>query len=175
MKTEHQENVGKHAFEVAGLGKAPFYFIGYSRKEYRATPDSPIQPGGTCNYCGQGIIDCCTIKSSDGKIFTVGTTCVNKTGDDGLLKAYKTSKEYRDHQSNLRWEKAQKQREKVRELITVHGEYFKRIPHPYGFSDRVTGIPLTYFDYCEWSLSHCGAKGIGELYRHLLKQGGSHG
>ena len=84
-----------HPFEKAGLGEAPFRFVGMERRvgpiriasEFGTTTEigSPGQPMGVCDYCGTGIAYCCSIKSSDGKVFVVGTTCVNKTEDTRLI------------------------------------------------------------------------------------------
>jgi len=79
-----------HAFEAAGLGKAPFQFVGaYELRGPITYTDpktgvevqvgSPGQPMGTCAYCGTGIAYCCTIQSADGRTFVVGTDCVERT------------------------------------------------------------------------------------------------
>lgn len=89
-----------HKFERAGLGKAPFRYLGCfeDRGPHRSTDPktgivtecgSPGQPMGTCEYCGQGIALCCSIVSADGKRFIVGSDCVAKTGDAGLVKLVK--------------------------------------------------------------------------------------
>jgi hypothetical protein len=62
-----------HPFEIRGLGKAPFVYIGL---EVRTTDLG--QPSGCCDYCSNGIKYCCLIRSNDGKVFVVGTDCVNK-------------------------------------------------------------------------------------------------
>ena len=94
--TNQQESV--HQFETAGLGKAPFRYVGFREvrgpikeldKNGRPTGaeiGSPGQPMGTCKFCGQGIAICCEIVSADGKRFIVGSDCVEKTGDAGLRK-----------------------------------------------------------------------------------------
>lgn len=62
-----------HVFEEAGLGKAPFYF-------------EDIHEGWTsCDHCGRSIYWQFSIASSDGKHFIVGSSCVAKTGDYGLI------------------------------------------------------------------------------------------
>jgi len=82
-----------HIFEKAGLGVAPFRFVGMHVERgpirkivngFELTIGSDGQPMGVCEYCGQGIANCCDIESSDGKHFVVGTDCVMKTGDKGL-------------------------------------------------------------------------------------------
>lgn len=104
-KTDNAAHVGMHAFEKAGLGAAPFKFVGcYEDRGPKVighqggctiTVGSPGQPMGTCKYCGQGILVCCVIRSSDGKEFTVGSDCVARTGDAGILKGYKTHPDVR--------------------------------------------------------------------------------
>ncbi len=81
-----------HPFEVAGLGLAPFRCTGHSyevgpRKLADGTEvGSAGQPMGCCDYCGQGIANVYYIKSSDGRIFTVGCDCVLKIGrSDNVL------------------------------------------------------------------------------------------
>lgn len=71
------EQVTLHPFEDAGLGLAPFRFVGINKNLYSACPGHS-QPGGTCAYCGQGILYECVIKSHDGQTFTVGQDCVRK-------------------------------------------------------------------------------------------------
>lgn len=68
-----------HAFEVAGLGKAPFRYVGCRKNVFVACPGAPPKAGGTCDYCSQGIMYECVIKSSDGKTFVVGCDCVRRT------------------------------------------------------------------------------------------------
>lgn len=87
-----------HVFERAGLGRAPFRVLGVERRvgpitlcDAQGRPTnvqvgSPGQPMGSCAYCGQGIAECWSIRSADGKVFTVGCDCVAKTGDGGLRK-----------------------------------------------------------------------------------------
>ena len=75
-----------HVFEKAKLGMAPFRFVGMEKKIYQACHGAPIQPGGMCDYCGQGIMFLCTIRDRDGKTFIVGSDCVMRTGDGNLKK-----------------------------------------------------------------------------------------
>jgi hypothetical protein len=82
-----------HPWERAGLGKAPFFYLGVSEKrgpiviEQRdgttLTIGSEGQPMGSCAYCGLGIAECHHVRSSDGKKFTVGCDCIRRVyGDD---------------------------------------------------------------------------------------------
>lgn len=90
IRTDNQAEVGLHVFERAKLGKAPFRVVGYFEKTYQAAPGAPVQTGGSCAYCGTGISLHCRISSNDGREFVVGSDCVARTGDAGLIKSFKT-------------------------------------------------------------------------------------
>lgn len=49
--------------------------IGFSVKTYQACQGAPIQPGGVCEKCGQGIKYVVTLKSTRGQILNVGQDC----------------------------------------------------------------------------------------------------
>lgn len=163
MKTENAEQVGKHAFEVAGLGLAPFKFVGASENVI-THGDGTQQAGGCCDYCFTGIRTECHVLSADGKRFKVGCNCIAKVGDAGLLKAYKQSPEYRKHQRDLRnarnAAKEANARAEVAVLIFENAEVLVSRPHPYGFTDRVTGEKMTALDYVAWTFTNRGAANI---------------
>ena len=53
-----------HPWERAGLGPAPYAYLGSYVKTYQSIPgcpDCPIQPGSSCDYCGQGIAIVCRV------------------------------------------------------------------------------------------------------------------
>jgi len=85
-----------HEFELAGLGKAPFRFVALTEKS------------DGCHFCAHGILWRCHIVSADNKHFHVGTDCVKKTGDKGLIDTVKAE------QRRIRREKAQAKREAAR-------------------------------------------------------------
>lgn len=93
-KTDNAVEVGMHVFERSGLGRAPFRCVGFSEIVF-TYPDGTSKAGGSCDYCGTGIRYACHIKASDGRAFKVGTDCVAKTGDAGLIKSYKNRPEVR--------------------------------------------------------------------------------
>jgi hypothetical protein len=68
-----------HPFEKAGLGYAPFRCVG-CRENWFVMPGFGRKPGGTCDYCGTGILYEFVIKDKNGKSFVVGCDCVAKTG-----------------------------------------------------------------------------------------------
>lgn len=79
----------KHPFEKAGLGVAPFRCTGVRENWYSPVPEHR-QPGGTCSYCGTGILYEYSIVSSDGRTFVVGSDCVARTG--AQVEGFKTER-----------------------------------------------------------------------------------
>lgn len=168
-RTENAALVGKHAFEIAGLGLAPFRFVGASENVI-TYPDGSQQAGGSCDYCGTGIRTECHVKSSDGKAFKVGCNCIDKVGDTGLLKAYKTSPEYRAKQRAVRAGKAMAVFAELKTTISgPAADKLSALPHPMGFTDRKTGCALTALDYAKWMLDHCGAAGHRAVLSRIKK------
>jgi len=107
IKENHPEVMEKkiHVFENAGLGSAPFKFVGvYSIPSPSLAEHNPtaynnqlrmMPPGygcGACSYCGMPIMHNYLINSADGRKFAVGCDCVQKTGDAGLIDAAKAAK-----------------------------------------------------------------------------------
>jgi hypothetical protein len=106
-----------HPFEQAGLGQSPFRFVSMTKNIYSAAPGHQ-QPGGTCCYCGQGIMYECLIVSADGKRFTVGMDCVAKLdrADNRLVDAVHRAKlesdrEKRNEERKSRWAEQDAKRE----------------------------------------------------------------
>ena len=73
-----EETMTIHPFEQAGLGMAPFRFVGLTESVYVSAPGAPAQPGTSCDFCGIGIRYVCLIESQDRKQFKVGCDCVRK-------------------------------------------------------------------------------------------------
>ncbi len=152
-----------HVFEAAGLGKAPFTWVGYfedrggkqmtTANGLVVTVGSPGQPMGTCDYCGTAIAICCRIQSSDGKSFIVGSDCVAKTNDAGLkaqvdqMKA-KLTREKQDKtiSENLQW--VEQNRDKLAAL-------------PYGKYSMLESI--------EWFYKNAGRSGKIRIIRAAKK------
>lgn len=91
-----------HCFEKAGLGLAGFHCVGVasipspSLAEQNPTAYNnamamlPRGLGcGSCAFCGTAIMHNFIIESADGKRFVVGSDCVARTGDLGLVKEVK--------------------------------------------------------------------------------------
>lgn len=166
MKTEIASEVGMHAFQRAGLGLAPFRFVGASDNVI-TYPDGHQQAGGSCDYCGTGIRTECWVLSSDGRKFKVGCNCIEKVGDKGLLKAYKSSPEFRAKQRKLAAEKSARILESLNSLIAAHSVRLSQIPHPLDYTDRTTGKPLTALDWAMWMRDHCGVSGRAAVFHRL--------
>lgn len=158
-----------HAFERAGLGRAPFRFVGcYEDRGPKVmseqggvtfTVGSPGQAMGSCAFCGQSIAECCVVRSADGREFTVGSSCVMKTGDAGLRRAVKA--EIREKQvvrERERWQ-AVKARlatdETLREKLGV-------VPCPNGRNESALGWAL-------WMMENTGHAGRLKVARFVSK------
>lgn len=164
METIKEMNTKIHVFEKAGLGKAPFRVVGYEFKTYQACPDAPAQVGGSCEYCWTGIKDTFHIESADGQHFVVGSTCVNKTGDKGLIDATKRQ---------LNAAKAQRTAERNQERIDAALKELKKedirekladIPHEQGWA---AGEGMTMLDWAEWMMKHAGMSGMMRVVRYI--------
>jgi len=167
-KTENPAHVGKHRFTLAGLGEAPFRFVGMSENVI-TYPDGTSKAGGCCDYCFTGIRYECQVQSADGKRFKVGCDCIAKVGDEGLLKAYKTSPEVRAHKRALAAAKDAKVVAEIQEIIAANSAAWSAMPHSRGFIDRKTGVALTRLDELNWHISACGAAGRARNLKWLRR------
>ncbi len=169
VKSDNPAEVGVHVFERAGLGLAPFRFFRFSTMKFQACPGAPIQPGTCCDYCGTGIMNVCHIRAADGKEFKVGCDCVAKTGDAGLIKAYKTSPEYRKHQRELAHAKDVVKTDELKEILArprVQAS-LQAQKHP---NDYFAGKGKTYLDYINYSLGGSGAAGRASWLKWLRER-----
>jgi len=162
-----------HVFEKAGLGVAPFKFIGIERRvgpiryagENGTTIEvgAPGQPMGVCDYCGQGIAECCIIRDSAGKTFVVGNDCVAKTGDSGLRKQMAPALKEMRYQAALR--KATKVRAQLETLLqsAATRDALRVLPHPYGLKER------SALDWAEWMIKNAGNAGRERVLKFVRK------
>lgn len=166
MKTDNTSLVRVHKFQAAGLGLAPFKFVGMSINLFN-NGDGTTKPGGSCDYCGSSIVNEFHVRSSDGREFKVGCDCINKVGDEGLIKAYKTSPEFRKIQAVKRAVKATAVTAELRALIDANSALLASKPHSSGYTDRQTGQPLTALDQYNWYFNNCGASGRASTLKGL--------
>jgi hypothetical protein len=124
------ESTWVHPFEAAGLGKAPFTVRGYQRLVYQAVPgdpNCPVQPGASCDRCGQGTMHTYMIESADGVMSKVGCDCVERTGDTELSAALRRARrleEGRESRERFAFEEKARatEREQRRKLIAKANE-----------------------------------------------------
>lgn len=169
-----------HPWERAGLGKAPFRWLGVSNRVGPiriAQADgttlelgAPGQPMGSCAYCLQGIAECHSIKSADGKTFTVGCDCVRRVsepGDPVLTKAEAAAKKLRNGKARAR--NAAKADASLTELAalladeSVRGKLAAR-PSAQGWKAAQGGTEL---NDVEWLSTRCGHAGRVKLIARL--------
>jgi len=165
-KTDSPAEIGLHLFERAGLGKAPFKFVGMSEKRF-PNGDGTFKPGGSCDYCGTGILYEFHLRSADGKTFKVGCDCIEKAGDTGVLRAYRSTPAYRLAQREKAQRKAVSVRESLKTLMARLRPALEAAPHSRGFINRATSRPLTAWDEADWMFSNSGAAGQARLLRQL--------
>ena len=92
-----------HVWEAAGLGKAPYKFLGMTEEKFQAVPGDPscpIQPGTSCDYCPMAIMNAFWFRSADGKEFKVGCDCFYKSNSDKALERQVDSAK-REHERKL--------------------------------------------------------------------------
>ena len=152
-----------HVFELSGLGKAPFKYVGYSVSKYQACQGAPVQPGTSCDACGTAIMNVFHIKSADGKSFKVGCDCVMKTGDAGLKRV--CSAVVAEHKLE---QKRALDAEKIGFVENALKDdkicaILKAQPHPMGFSGR------SLLGWCDWMLANAGVSGKVKVARAIKK------
>ena len=167
-----------HPFERAGLGKAPFRYVGaahqdlcygeviLNRKEYEETGVRlTTKPGGTCAFCGTYIVRMYDIESADGKRFHVGCECALKTSDAKLVTAVKAAqrKVNRDARKDL----AARKHVELKTLLAdpdVRAALESK-PHPHAGR---AALGDTLLSYLEWMRDHSGNRGTAKTLK-LLK------
>jgi len=161
-----------HTFEAAGLGKAPYRFVGYQKLIYQACQGAPIQPGGSCDYCGTAIINAFFLKSADDKTFKVGCDCIEKSGDKGLRKAISVvEKEKRQKKAaekrQKEWEKRNELKKEIEGILEKNPKIVASLkvkPHP--------SIPrYNLLNYVEWMLIYAGVSGMMTVHEIVKKEG----
>jgi hypothetical protein len=160
-RTDNTAEVGLHIFERAGLGKAPFRCVGFEQKHYEPAPGVRMV-GGSCDYCGTGIVQMFYIQGADGRKFKVGCDCVEKTGDAGLIKAYKNNPKYRKMLRDARQARDTAKIEKLQAQFEAGKEVLRALPSPNQYSPNL----LEYFTYV---LSRCGTAGKKKWLASAIK------
>lgn len=79
----HPSQKDIHSWEFYGIGKAPFTLL------------SVIDRHGTCEVCSRAIRVNCRVRDAEGKVFGVGSSCIHKSGDLGLINKAKEEQKRR--------------------------------------------------------------------------------
>ena len=147
-----------HPFELAGLGKAPFRYVGIEFQEISHGERVigsiggcaiTTQPGGTCAFCGHFILNMFNVESSDGQRFHVGCDCIHKVGDPKLSKAVTADEKKM---------KSSREDRRIAEAQAALPNAFKlqMSPHPTPYQAQQG---KTLANYCEWLFSNAGRSG----------------
>lgn len=124
-----------HVFEVAGLGKGPFHL------------DHVTAEGGHCQFCNTAIVFRFYIKGQDAKVFFVGSDCVMKTGDVGLMRVVEM--EVKKRQAELRARRDAEKMAAIKDRLSdpaVIAELQSK-PHPYAYYAKNGKTLKDYVDY----------------------------
>ena len=155
-----------HAFEQAGLGRAPFRYLGIEAQTVNSNGERVLSesggvavsttPGGTCAYCGTYIVDMYRVESSDGKRFHVGCDCIRKVGGAGLIRQIDADR--RKLERNKRHSREDAKRAELSAWYAENRQRCEGLPHPKKFQDK------TLADYVDWMRKNAGTSGeLGAL------------
>jgi hypothetical protein len=158
-----------HVFEKAGLGKAPYRYLGCEKSIYQACVGAPIQPASTCNYCGTAIMYKFWLESADGKKFWVGSDCIFKSGDAGLKHAIDA--DVRKYQKEVRDSRTAALVDTFEAFLKANPTFFAddKRPHPYAF---YAAQGKTQGDYNRFCYEHAGPSKRATLARQFLVAAG---
>lgn len=161
-----------HVFEKAGLGTAPFQVVGYAYQSIGgggvAGPAivNGVPNFASCNYCHTVICDIFIIRGSDGKTFRVGSDCVRKTGDKGIIDEVKRiANRERTKRSN---DKKQTIINSAKILFTEKRSKFEVKSHPCAKTSHFF-VDKTYADYLEFLLTRGGMTGKYRAAKIILE------
>lgn len=103
-----------------------FKIVGMDRRIYKAAPDAPSQPGGSCWHCGQAIVNCVLVKHSQtGHVETIGMDCAERVG----LDRTRVRRLMRDKYNELRAAQSAAMAAKEARLARQFGEHGTKTRH----------------------------------------------
>jgi len=157
-----------HKFELAGLGKAPFVFIGFSESVHN-NGDGTTKAGSSCDYCATSIRYVFWCRSADGKEFKVGCDCIHKVGGAGLIRMIsKAERELKDAKNKVIRERKAANKiaklEAARKNISKVAGLLASKPHPNKF---YANEGKTLFHYVKWNLDNGNELGACYVERAL--------
>ncbi|PSV00373.1 hypothetical protein [Photobacterium kishitanii] len=115
-------NMGRGAYRLIGIWSAPSQSLsGTNPRAYNIAMDTrPKCCHMTCDHCGTGIIHHFIIKDEDGKEFCVGSSCIDKLGQQDLITKAKAMENERKRK--LRQAQAEKKRQERHEAVEAELE-----------------------------------------------------
>ena len=162
IRSDDATKQGLHTFEAAGLGPAPYRFTGVTEMVYQACPGAPKQAGTNCQYCGTGIIWAYGLEAANGYKFHVGCDCIEKSGDAGLIRAYKTSPQHRAIAANKRRARDEANQAEIARLLAE-----KRAILEAKTVKRYDGSEESLYSNFVRCLGYCGAAGRARYLKTL--------
>lgn len=174
-----KNNGPSHPFEIAGLGKAPFSYVGMVHQDIRygqavvgMAGGIPITtaPGGSCAYCGTYIVNMFNVMSADGRVFHVGSDCIYKVAETAQDAA--TTKIATKVKADLAAQKASRTAKKAVEARAFFAApetqaHLASKPHPTAF---YAGQGKTLKDYHDFCNAHAGDAAIVKAANQVRKQ-----
>lgn len=150
-----------HKFEKAGMGKAPFKYLGIEFQDIRygervLANGCTTKPGGTCAYCGTYIVNMYQIESADGIKNHVGSECIKKVGDAGLIKLLKSD------EAKARRAKAEVARKKKYAAFDQARAYLRSLLETDSTKDKLEALPHPSYR----------GKTLLDYYNFILVKGG---
>lgn len=153
MAKRQTEMVLANRFEAAGMGTAPYRFVGMHESVFN-NGDGTTKPGSSCDYCSTAIRYVFVIESADGRQHKVGCECVRHTGDKGLVE--RATREQKNIDNAKRHAREEKKLAELRIWLEENRELLGTLPHPdKRFADR--GQMLS--DYVDWYQLNAGMSG----------------
>ena len=151
------------------LPPRPWAYIGGSTKTYQACHGAPIQPGAACDHCGTGIIEVHTFRGADGRLFEVGSTCVEKMFREmrtkSLSAAMRKIKNERNAKARARAKiKRTADKADAELLTTTKRDAASRLPHP---AQWAADQGKTLADWAEWMLRFGGGPAAKQVIQKL--------
>ena len=158
-----------HPWERCGLGVAPYRCVGVGTAVYRAVPEAPAQPGASCDYCGQGIMNVYSVQAACKSVFKVGCDCVSKTcaTKEGVRTAIETAdRKRRNAQAKASRDKRDAlAQSELKAIRAERADLLATLPHPRGAEQWAAD--LTALDWYDHMLKCCGATGRAKLLKEV--------
>lgn len=160
----------QHVFEKAGLGKAPYRYLGITTTSDRAALNAEAKANGEmyttnyctcCDYCYTAINDAYRLESADGKRFKVGCECIKKAGDKGLEKQID-----KDRKRVAREKRHAREAKQLAEAEAWCRENSKRLSEIPSTNEHGRKRDESLLDQLRWYWKHAGTSGKLRMYRH---------